>query len=114
MASKRFLRVAASLFSVALLPVFGETSQPVPLPDAPTPSAFLSTPQQTSLPERGQPVPPGVPVHRSDTQTYRVSKWYGVIDPGIEVPKLSTHDKLMFWAHESITPTGWFPIAFSA
>lgn len=124
MATARFLRLTILLLSVALLPAFGENShlQPLPLPDAPTPIALLSTAQQAPPPDAQQhtrPAPPQeeagqLPVHRSYTASYRVSKWYGVIDPGVEVQKLTKHDKLMFWAHESITPTAWFPIVYSA
>jgi hypothetical protein len=122
MAGARFFCVTTLLFSFALLPAVGETAQPQPLPDAPTPVTLLSIPQQTPPRDahwNAAPAPPQqqsgpVPVHRSDTESYRVSKWYGVIDPGVSVPPLTTHDKLMFWAHETVTPTGWFPIAFSA
>lgn len=89
------------------------------LPDAPVPVTFLPGPQQTTpAPPQATPTPPPEagprPEHRSDTQTYRPSKWYGVVDPGEKVPALDKHDKMMFWVHESITPTGWFPIVYSA
>lgn len=124
MAGKRFFHITALLFSFALLPAFGQNSQPIPLPDAPTPIALLLISQQTPPPDAQQkpPIPTDtspqeagpLPVHRSYTASFRVSKWYGVIDPGVEVQKLTKHDKLMFWAHESITPTAWFPIVYSA
>ena len=122
MASTRFFCVTTLLFSFALLPACSQNSQPLLLPDAPTPIALLSIPQQTppldaqqtTTSEPPQEEPGALPLHRSFTESYRVSKWYGVVDPGVEVQKLTTHDKMLFWAHESITPTAWFPIVYSA
>ncbi|MGC1362808.1 MAG: hypothetical protein WA426_01965 [Silvibacterium sp.] len=42
------------------------------------------------------------------------SKWYGVVDPGQKVPPLYPRDKMLFWAHESISPVGWVPAFASA
>ena len=60
------------------------------------------------------PDPGPRPEHASDTSSFAPSKWYGVVDPGEKVPPLYARDKMLFWAHEEISPVGWVPVFASA
>ena len=75
-------------------------------------SALCQTGQ--SLPDAPKPDSGPPPEHASNTNSYAPSKWYGVVDPGEKVPPLYPRDKMLFWAHEEITPVGWFPVVVSA
>ena len=98
MAKRRLARKFCFLF-LALLCAGGAFCQPAPpakddsLPDAPS-------------------VRP--PVHASEPGKFPKSKWFGVVDPGEEVPPLYTRDKMMFWVHEEFGPLSLFPAFTSA
>jgi hypothetical protein len=99
MASLRiFCAAILLLLSLSALPALSQSSRS--LPDAPAVSP--------------QPDPGPPPVHASDTSIYSPSKWYGVVDPGEKVPPLDSHDKMLFWLHEEISPIGWFPAVLSS
>jgi hypothetical protein len=82
------------------------------LPDAP--SAAVSSASGSTAQDAPAPDPGPRPVHASNTSSYRSSKWYGVVDPGENVPPLDSKDKMLFWLHEEISPVGWFPVVYSA
>lgn len=90
MASQRFFCATLLLLSLTALPALGQDGPS--LPNAPTPR----------------------PKHPSYTSPFAPSKWYGVIDPGEKVPPLYARDKMLFWAHEEISPVGWVPVFTSA
>ena len=87
------------------------------LPDAPQPSVALGQAQSGSQ-RQLQPTPPGKPGVQSagavDHASYAKRKWAQYVDPGERVPRLSTHDKMVFWLHEESQPWSAAPALLSA
>lgn len=49
-----------------------------------------------------------------DHASYAKRKWAQYVDPGERVPRLSTHDKMVFWLHEEARPWSAGPALLSA
>lgn len=71
-----------------------------PLPDAPTPRSV----HRTGI---SQPS-----FHAAHTGT--PSKWDGVVDPGEQIPPLTTRDKMLYWIHADSHLVSYFPTLLSA
>jgi hypothetical protein len=76
-----------------------------------------SSAQKESQPQL-QPTPPGKPAPASagtvDHASYAKRKWAQYVDPGEKVPRLNTHDKMVFWLHEETRPWSAAPAVLSA
>jgi hypothetical protein len=91
--------------ALAIYPVASAAGQNADmLPNAPAPAASGPAPAPNAP----------VPEHASDPDHFSHSKWFGVVDPGEQIPPLYKRDKMMFWLHEEVTPTSLLPAFVSA
>ncbi|MGH9586367.1 MAG: hypothetical protein ACRD3F_05410 [Acidobacteriaceae bacterium] len=93
-----FVRAGVLLALFAAQPIFGQAVEP--LPDAPSPHSVQRN--NTSLPSFNA-ANIGTP-----------SKWDGVVDPGEQIPPLSTRDKMLYWIQSDTHVVNYFPTLLSA
>lgn len=94
----RFICTGLLLVLLAISPALSRAVEP--LPDAPFPRVVQRT-------DTGQPS-----FHVTHTTT--PSKWDGVVDPGEQIPPLSSRDKMLYWIQADTHPVSWFPTLLSA
>jgi hypothetical protein len=76
------------------------------LPDAPQSRQTTPSPETAPAdPKAASPLP---------HQSFEKRKWSAYVDPRERVPKLDTHDKMVFWLHEEFEPSSPLPAFVSA
>ena len=79
-------------------------------------AGFLAQPpanQPPNLPAAPLPASASAPVDPGST-AFQKRKWVQSVDPGERVPRLSSHDKMVFWLHEEARVESTFPAFISA
>lgn len=103
------------VFLFSLVMTFTALAQPGGnLPDAPLPAddVWPSSQQTPTQVVPGRPAPGKA--GSVDKAPLEKRKWSQYIDPGEHAPRLSAHDKMMFWLHQEARVSSLFPALLSA
>jgi len=83
---------------LAAQPLFSQSAKP--LPNAPSPQTI----------QRADAIHPSF----HPTRTSAPSKWDAVVDPGEQIPPLTSRDKMLYWIQADTHLVSWYPTLLSA